>query len=267
MLLLSHRPAAAGTPRRRESPRRAATHILLVIMDDVGIDQMRIFGYGGGDGDAPRTANIDTIAQAGCQVPEYLGHAGVFGRAAPPSSRDATRFRTNVFTALTSKDLANSQVSPFEVTTPRMLAKAGYESALFGKFHIAGPRQTILRRAHAAGTRLGLFLRLPAGRAEPDRHHRGRRSACRHYPCGFVSDETTDPMNGADQGACYFAHDRPCQEISTAPAFRTGILVPRAGRHLRPEAGLWRHDAVRPRANFLRATPPVDFRRSRAANI
>lgn len=36
-------------------------------------------------------------------------------------------------------DLANSQVSPFEVTTPKILKKAGYQNALFGKFHLAGP--------------------------------------------------------------------------------------------------------------------------------
>src|SRR5206468_8559086 len=38
-------------------------NILFVIMDDVGIDQMRVFGYGGGT--PPPYPNIDTIARAG----------------------------------------------------------------------------------------------------------------------------------------------------------------------------------------------------------
>src|SRR5919106_741841 len=38
-------------------------NILFIIMDDVGIDQMRVFGYG--EDNQPRTPNIDTIARAG----------------------------------------------------------------------------------------------------------------------------------------------------------------------------------------------------------
>jgi hypothetical protein len=38
-------------------------NILFFIMDDVGIDQMQIFGYGGDT--PPRTPNIHTVARAG----------------------------------------------------------------------------------------------------------------------------------------------------------------------------------------------------------
>ncbi|MBK9197423.1 sulfatase-like hydrolase/transferase [Candidatus Skiveiella danica] len=38
-------------------------NILFVIMDDVGIDQMPAFGYGGAT--PPNMPNIDTVAQAG----------------------------------------------------------------------------------------------------------------------------------------------------------------------------------------------------------
>ena len=69
MLVLSPGPAAAvGRPAATGKPApNAPPNILLVIMDDVGIDQMRIFGYGGGplDSGAPRTPNIDAVAQAG----------------------------------------------------------------------------------------------------------------------------------------------------------------------------------------------------------
>ena len=103
-------------------------------MDDVGIDQMQIFGYGGAT--PPRTPNIDAIARAGVRfrnawaMPECSPSRSIFfeGRYA---------LRTNVFTAILSLDLANSQVSPFEITTPRVLRERGYESGLFGKFHLS----------------------------------------------------------------------------------------------------------------------------------
>src|SRR5690606_6385446 len=48
-------------------------------------------------------------------------------------------FRTNVYQALGPNDLANSQLSPFDLTVPKLLKQAGYENALFGKSHLAGP--------------------------------------------------------------------------------------------------------------------------------
>lgn len=135
-LLLSAWPAAA---KKQGPPKRQPPNILFVILDDVGIDQLRIFGYGGTSADsAPRTPNIDTLARTGVKfrntwaMPECSpSRALVFEGRYP--------FRTNIYTALTSQDLANSRVSTYEVTTPRVLAGAGYENALFGKFHLAGP--------------------------------------------------------------------------------------------------------------------------------
>ena len=105
-------------------------------MDDVGIDQMTAFGYGGVT--PPLTPNINAIAKAGVRfrntwaMPECSPSRSIFFEGRFP-------LRTHVFNAITPNDLANSQVSPFEVTTPRVLREAGYKSALFGKFHLAGP--------------------------------------------------------------------------------------------------------------------------------
>jgi arylsulfatase A-like enzyme len=109
---------------------------LFIIMDDVGIDQMQIFGYGGAK--PPLTPNINAIARAGVRfrnvwsMPECSPSRAVFfeGRYL---------LRTNVSSAILSDDLANSQVSPFEATTPKLLKKVGYLNGLFGKFHLAGP--------------------------------------------------------------------------------------------------------------------------------
>src|SRR6266571_4708973 len=118
--------SAASSPKR--------PNILFLIMDDVGIDQMQVFGYGGAT--PPRTPNIDAIALAGVRfrntwaMPECSPSRAVFFSGRYP-------LRTNIFGAIGSSDLANSQLSPFEVTTPDLLKKRGYTSAMFGKFHLA----------------------------------------------------------------------------------------------------------------------------------
>ena len=122
-------PAMQATPPQRPN-------IIFVIMDDVGIDQLRSFGYGGLT--PPQTPVLDTVAQGGIRfrnvwaMPECSPSRAMFFEGRYP-------LRTNILTAILSTDLANSQVSPFETTTPKILRAANYKSALFGKFHLAGP--------------------------------------------------------------------------------------------------------------------------------
>lgn len=111
-------------------------NILFVIMDDVGVDQMASFGYGGLT--PPPMPNIDAVADAGVRfrntwsMPECSpGRAAFFVGRYP--------FRTQMYQALGPNDLANSQLSPHDITAPKLLRRAGYESAMFGKFHLAGP--------------------------------------------------------------------------------------------------------------------------------
>src|SRR4051794_39749300 len=118
---------------------RAQQHpnILFIVMDDVGIDQLRSFGYGGG-ATPPRTPVLDVVGHQGVRfrnvwaMPECSPSRAMFFEGRYP-------LRTNIFTAILTTDLANSQVSPFEMTTPKVLRHANYKSALFGKFHLAGP--------------------------------------------------------------------------------------------------------------------------------
>jgi len=86
-------------------------NILFIIMDDVGIDQMQVMGYGGDT--PPATPNLNTLARGGVRfhdtwsMPACSTSRSVFFTGRYP-------FRTNVFDALGPADLANSQVSPFE---------------------------------------------------------------------------------------------------------------------------------------------------------
>lgn len=128
--------SSGGGPAAEAPDPRQPPNILFVVMDDVGIDQMRSFGYGGAD--APPVPNMEAVASAGVKfrntwsMPECSpGRAAFFTGRYP--------LRTNMYQALGPNDLANSQLSPHDVTVPKLLKAAGYESAMFGKFHLAGP--------------------------------------------------------------------------------------------------------------------------------
>ena len=124
--------ATASQPTSRQQH----PNILFIIMDDVGIDQLRSFGYGGVV--AAKTPVLDVLAHNGIRfrnvwaMPECSPSRAMFFEGRYP-------LRTNIFNAILTTDLANSQVSPFEMTTPKVLRRANYKSALFGKFHLAGP--------------------------------------------------------------------------------------------------------------------------------
>ena len=231
-LLLLHgctatKPArtAAGTP---DSP----PSLLFIIMDDVGIDQMKLFGYGGAT--PPRTPNIDAIARAGVRfrnvwaMPECSPSRAVFFEGRYP-------LRTNVLSAILNIDLANSQVSPFETTTPRVLRQRGYESGLFGKFHLAGPENNPFGYGTPRALGWDFFYGFLDGGPRPIDTTAGGVDPTGPYSCGFVPPAAFP--SGADSGACYFAEGQPCTEIAKSSEHPVaglsclesgGIFVPKA---------------------------------------
>jgi arylsulfatase A-like enzyme len=261
-------------------------NILFFIMDDVGIDQMRSFGYGGLT--PPRTPNIDAIARAGVRfrntwaMPECSPSRAMFFEGRYP-------FRTNVFNAILAQDLANSQVSPYEITIPKVLKQQGYTSALFGKAHLSGsdlnPNNNPLGDGviHALGwdyfagwldgapfpidtTAGGVGAPVCVGGSNPgtacpngNECLGGGRCSPGPYLCGFVPN--TDVPHGADTGACYFV-DHACSVINRDSAHPTpgrtcleqgGIFVPTdQGCQASPPSGL-KFDS--PNAYYVSAGP------------
>ncbi len=232
--LLGMGPQAAAAP---------PPNILFIIMDDVGIDQMRVFGY---DADSqPRTPNIDTIARAGVRFRNAW--------AMPECSPSRVSFftgryplRTGVLNISATRDLANSQASPFEVTTPRVLHSLGYQSALFGKWHLTEIPSNDAEGNPNPGN--------PSGNAAPhdlgwDFYFGDLEGAPRAldttaggvnitdptnntgpYTCGFVND--------AAFGACYIS-DGSCSPIGQAsdpPSAVPGLSCLQRGGILVPEA-------------------------------
>ncbi len=194
---------AAPPPKPPKSP-----NILFIILDDVGIDQMKIFGYGGAT--PPRTPNIDAIAHAGVRfrntwsMPECSPSRAMFFEGRYP-------LRTNIQAFITPVDLANSQLSPFEATTPKLLKKKGYDNALFGKFHLAGPQNN----PFDDGTPHALGWDFYYGYLEAAPHPIDQAA-------GGVTDPNTNPatcgfLPSTEGGACHFSAGT-CSEITSAPA-------------------------------------------------
>jgi hypothetical protein len=215
-------------PASQPVSRQQHPNILFVIMDDVGIDQLRSFGYGGVL--AAKTPVLDVLAQNGIRfrnvwaMPECSPSRAMFFEGRYP-------LRTNIFTAILTTDLANSQVSPFEMTTPKVLRKANYKSALFGKFHLAGPTNNPYGDGTPNVLGFDYFDGFLEGAPHPTDTTAGGINITDNsnpqfprgpYACGFVPNRQVDPANGSDSGACYFADNRGCKVISTADAVTPG---------------------------------------------
>lgn len=221
-------PAAAKPPA--DPP-----NILFFVLDDVGIDQMKVFGYGGDS--APRTPNIDAIANAGVgfrnlwAMPECSpSRAIMFGGRYP--------LRTNVYDAILSVDLANSQVSPYESTTPRLLKARGYENGLFGKFHLTGsdinPANNPMGYTGVHQLGWDYFAGWQDGAPHPIDTTAGGIAAQNTYACGFVPNATDDPTDGANHGTCNFVN-QPCEDVVGGPLTQT----PTPGRACLERGGIF----------------------------
>jgi len=223
---LTANPVAAGD----SSP---FPNILFIVLDDVGIDKMQVFGYGGLE--PPQLPSIETIAHAGVlfkntwAMPECSPSRAVFFLGRYP-------FRTNILGAIGPLDLANSQVSPFETTIPLLLKKRNYKSGLFGKFHIGGPENNLFGNASPQALGWDFFYGFMGADPASIDSTAGGVAAPETYSCGFVND--------AMSGACYFADGVTCDDTLSGIA---------PGRTCMEEGGLFVPNQV------CQSTPPAEL--------
>ena len=123
----------AGTGREPAQALPNKPNIIFVILDDVGIDQLALFGNGGVL--PPHTPNLNLIAKHGVK----FTNVWTMPECSPSRSTYFTgRYasRTGVDAVITSSHLPQTYMSQFEATLPRVLSRAGYTSALIGKYHL-----------------------------------------------------------------------------------------------------------------------------------
>lgn len=204
-------------------PQSQAPNILFVVLDDVGVDQLAFMGYGGIT--PPQLPTMQAIASAGVNfrnawsMPTCSPTRATFFTGRYPS-------RMEVYNAIQSPDLANSQVSPYELTVPRVLKDHGYVSALIGKMHLSGSdlNRNNLPLGDGVMQALGwdYFEGYLDGAPYPiDTEAGGVARDGAEYFCGFVPNASTDPTHGADSGACY-QPDGNCTMMSTLTAATPG---------------------------------------------
>ncbi len=204
-------------------------NILFIIMDDVGIDQLQAFGYGGLT--PPGMPTVDKLAASGVRfgnnwsMPACSPSRAVFFEGRFP-------MRSHVLGALGPSDLANSMVSPFDITTPKLLKKRNYQSGLFGKFHIGLQGNSPYGLAMPQSLGWDYFWGWLDETGDPSSIDTtaGGVGKPGTYACGFVPGSVN---GGADRGACY-ASDGSCRELSDVP----GAINP-PGRACRDSGGIF----------------------------
>lgn len=204
--------SSANNPPKPDPVASSKPNILFIVLDDLGVDQMATYGYGGV---APsRMPNLTAIARAGVQfrnawaMPDCTPTRATFFTGRYPS-------QINVLNALVATDLANSAPSPYEMTLPKLLKTQGYTNALIGKMHLTGSDLNggfnlpygydsmwklgwdyfdgfLDGAPYNIDTRAGLTTKGADVDSGP-------------YKCGFIPTTRIDKTNGADSGACYVA--------------------------------------------------------------
>lgn len=208
--------SSSGSDSEPAPPAAQKSNILFIVIDDFGLDQLTSYGYGGAV--PPKTPTLTAIARAGLQfrqawaMPTCTPTRATFFTGRYPSS-------TNILNAVVSTDLANSEISPYEVTLPKLLRTQGYVSALIGKMHLTGTdlgTSANLPYGHQTMWKLGwdYFDGYLDGAPYPIDTRAGLNTVPEGtHKCGFVSNTTMDPAHGADSGACYYATGS-CESIA-----------------------------------------------------
>src|SRR5690606_36719862 len=97
-------------------PDSTPPNILLIVVDDAGVEQFEVFGYGGAV--PAETGNINAIAEAGVRFPNTWS----MPTCSPTRStffNGLYPFRSGVRNAVVSTDPANSQPSHYALSTPQ----------------------------------------------------------------------------------------------------------------------------------------------------
>ncbi len=116
----------------------AQPNILVVVLDDLGIDQMAFppFNWNASP-ESPSMPVLAEIAAHGVSFRNFWATPECSpSRASMLTGRHG--FRTGVVTAIVDPMLPSMQLHPTEVTVPKLLHEAGYITGMLGKYHLGG---------------------------------------------------------------------------------------------------------------------------------
>ena len=205
-------------------------NFLVFLTDDAGMDQLRLYGYNSTPAAAP-TPNLASLQQAGLTfrnawtMPACSTARGVLYTGRYP-------FRTELEAALGPSDLANSMISPYERTIPKILSQSGYATALFGKFHVGlqGNNPYGIAMPSSLGWQyFNGWLDVTGDPSSIDTTA-GGVSPAGTWPNGYVPGSAN---GGYDSGACYDSAGK-CEFLQTD----AGANNP-AGRMCRDDGGIF----------------------------
>ena len=146
--------AGAVTVRGQKiRPRKLPRHnVVLVILDDVGVDRISAYNEGPPGIDPPCTPNLDALAAEGV----LFRNAYASPLCSPTRAQILTGrhgFRTGIGDLVTFSGSAHGLSPTLETPLPRILA--GYTTSAVGKWHLANPLENGL--THALDMDFGFF--------------------------------------------------------------------------------------------------------------
>lgn len=170
-------PAATAAPQNEHLPSQGQLNVLVIVLDDVGADQLRMYGNDGPAFPCP-SAQVNTTFTPGLELLRLTGIR--YSRAYVNPLCSATRaailtgrygLRTGVGAAIdrgsTAYTLPNSELFVSELI--RDQNAIGYARAAFGKWHLAEPAA---RDAHASENG---FERFEGAKGNLDDHYTWRK--------------------------------------------------------------------------------------------